>query len=133
MENKRTIKQMYNLDYDNSGVNSGLIKWYNQLLDKSVDELTEVDISKMIRQEILKELAIDKAIEVFQENPIAGEMYDGDILDMLNSLAKKQQLSLSQLEKIKKITNDLREQSLEHEWGDEEEKKVFIENLSEFN
>ncbi|QPN37407.1 hypothetical protein I5080_19245 [Salmonella enterica] len=52
MNNKQTIKNTYNLSYGDLKVNSGLIKWYNRLLDKTADELDEIDVSKMIRQDI---------------------------------------------------------------------------------
>ncbi|NEY83225.1 hypothetical protein G4D64_17615, partial [Bacillus sp. 3H-10] len=65
----KTLKELYNLSYDESNFGSGLIKWYNFLLDKKIGELTVTDISKMIRQDILKNLALEKSIDLFILNP----------------------------------------------------------------
>jgi transcriptional accessory protein Tex/SPT6 len=70
----KTLKDIYYLDYDKSNFNSGLNKWYNNLIDKTVNELVVVDVSKMVRKNILKDLAIEKAIDLFINDPFAVEM-----------------------------------------------------------
>lgn len=54
---KKTLKERYNLkeQYD---IVTGLTEWYNNLIYKTEEELTVKDIEKMIRQNILKELAV---------------------------------------------------------------------------
>jgi len=34
----KSLKELYNLSYDESGFESGLIQWYNNVIDKNVDE-----------------------------------------------------------------------------------------------
>jgi len=82
---KETIKEKFNLDYENNEIKSGLIKWYNNLLNKSPCELNAVDVSKMIRQDILKDFALDILIDLIITNPFDGEMYDGDLLNLIIS------------------------------------------------
>ena len=61
----KTLKEIYDLAYDSSVFRSSLIEWYDQLIDKAYTELDVIDVSKMIRQDILKDIAIKKAIELF--------------------------------------------------------------------
>lgn len=110
IKNKPSIKQIYNVDYDTSALQSGLIKWYNRLLDKTVDELDEVDVSKMIRQNILPELAIARAITILDNNPFTGEMHDGDILNALCVLIENGQLNSTQIKMITEIKRKARQQ-----------------------
>ncbi|QPN38546.1 hypothetical protein I5080_19240 [Salmonella enterica] len=49
-------------------------------------------------------MAIDSAINILKDNPYAGEMYDGDVLNSLNSLVKNERVNIDQLKKIKKIS-----------------------------
>ena len=133
MVENRTIKQIYNLEYDDSEFNSGLIKWYNRLLDKTIIELDEIDVSKMIRQKILKDLAIGRAIEIFEENPVVGEMYEGDVLELLNLLIENGEVTTEQLLKIVTIVNCLKNKPLDYEWGDNEAKNLFMKNLDKIS
>ncbi|HFZ7336388.1 TPA: contact-dependent growth inhibition system immunity protein [Salmonella enterica subsp. salamae serovar 21:z10:z6] len=112
-------------------VNSGLIKWYNRLLDKTADELDEIDISKMIRQDILVDLAIDSAINILKDNPYAGEMYDGDVLNSLNSLVKNERVNIDQLKKLKNIVGEFKGRVSEFEWGDISKRELFIKNIED--
>lgn len=131
MSNKQTIKNTYNLSYGDLKVNSGLIKWYNRLLDKTADELDEIDVSKMIRQDILVDLAIDGAINILKDNPYAGEMYDGDVLNSLNSLVKNERVNIDQLKKLKNIVGEFKGRVSEFEWGDISKKELFIKNIED--
>jgi len=85
MSKKDSLKNLNNLSYDTNDSQSSLIQWYNRLIDKSVDELSVTDVSKMIRQHILREVAINRAIELLLVEPFAGEMLDGGLLDLLLS------------------------------------------------
>ena len=82
----KPLKEIYDLTYDSSGFNSGLINWYNKLIDKTYDQLTVTDVSRMIRQDVLKTVAIKRAIELFLNNPYEGEYSDGELLNVLTSL-----------------------------------------------
>lgn len=129
MRQKQTIKEIYNLNYEVSSVNSGLMKWYNRVLDKRLGELDEIDVSKMIRQDNLIELAIDSAIDILKDNPFAGEMYDGDLLNTLYSLVGNNKINTEQLKKLKKTVNEFKEHVSEFEWGDVSKEEQFIRNI----
>ncbi|MFA0814265.1 MAG: contact-dependent growth inhibition system immunity protein [Anaerofustis sp.] len=121
-----TLKEIYHLQYDESGFGSNLVNWYNQLLDKTYEDLTLSDVTRMIRQNIIKDVAIEKAIELFIEYPYAGEYKDGGLLDVLAHL------DLSNI----KLRKDFKEQIIKQEqkythfdWENEEEKDTFAKNL----
>ncbi|MBO4456289.1 MAG: hypothetical protein J5802_01070 [Butyrivibrio sp.] len=54
--------------------------WYNEMINKKIEELSILDISRMLRQNVLMPLAMSKAMEILISNPLDGEMYDGDLL-----------------------------------------------------
>ncbi|SFU84804.1 hypothetical protein SAMN02910342_02039 [Butyrivibrio sp. INlla21] len=59
---------------------SPLELWYNGLINKSIDELSILDISRMLRQGVLLDMAMTKAMDILISNPFEGEIYDGDLL-----------------------------------------------------
>jgi len=123
-----TLKIEYNLPYDTSGFNSGLIHWYNQLIDKSYDELDVADVCKMIRQDILKDIAIQKAIVLFMNDPYAGEYDDGGLLGVLNTLDIKQ-LSLPIQKALGELLKELRQDYINFEWQNEKTEINYVKNI----
>ena len=125
----KTIHYLYNLDYDHSSINSSLVRWYNKLLDKAVSELDVTDVSKMIRQDILKEVAVDKAICLFMDNPYAGEMQDGDLLSLLLSVAPNSLVTTNNYEHMLVFTTLIESDYLHFEWQNIECRDKFAENI----
>jgi len=126
MENKERIKQVYELEYDESGFNSGLVEWYNSMIDKSIEELEVEDVARMIRQNILPKLAIDKAIEIFGNDPRAGELYEGEVLEVLCLSIERKIIDSEQFERLATLVVTLDEKIKSIEFEDEEE---FRQNL----
>ena len=124
----KTLKEMYNLSYDSSGFNSGLIDWYNQMIDKTYGDLTVADVCKMIRQNILKDIAIKKAIEFFLNDPYDGEYSDGGLLEALTSL-DIYSLNVLNVDQLKTTLNHVRHDYVNFEWSDEEIKNQYTENI----
>lgn len=89
MDKKETIKQFLNLEFDSSGANSGLVLWYNKLLTKTVDELTEIDIARMIRQDIAVEFAIGKATQLIDEKEVLDELYEGELIEAIQKALER--------------------------------------------
>lgn len=131
MDENKSIRIIYKLDYDKSNLNSGLVNWYNRLLDKKVDELDAVDVSKMIRQDILKEVAIDRAIDLFLSNPFDGEMQDGDLLALLIVNSNLIKNGKKRKDLINAIT-ELESSYLNFDWADNQSKVLFKKNLNTF-
>ncbi|MBY0595210.1 contact-dependent growth inhibition system immunity protein [Bacillus bingmayongensis] len=83
MSDKNVIKDIFRIN-DDFGVNCKYDKKYKEILNKTVDDLTVSDIYFLIRQDILKDLAIKRAIYFIKENPLAGEMYPSQLLEILS-------------------------------------------------
>lgn len=62
---------------------SPLDEWFYEMVQKSMDMLTIDDISHMLRQEIYLDIAIPLACQQLLNNPLCGEMYDGQMLELL--------------------------------------------------
>ena len=58
-------------------------KWFYEMVQKSVDELTLSDVLRMLRQEVYLDIAIPYACTKVLEDPFCGEMYAGEMIDLL--------------------------------------------------
>lgn len=65
---------------------SPLSAWYNDIRHKSLGELSNGDIARMIRQALYLQFVIWEALERLSTNPLAGDMYDGEILDAMSNI-----------------------------------------------
>lgn len=128
MKNKETLKQIYHLQYDSFAFKSGLINWYNSLLDKTPDELDENDIAKMLRQNILPALAVQKAIEMIEINLMVGYLYNGELLLVLSNLIGSDYFSFA-FAAIKNIISKFYGNMLNASTMSDEEKKLFIATM----
>lgn len=132
MQTKKKIKEIYNCKYITSSEELfPLQKWYNDLIDKTIDDITIADVLRMICQKELINIAMSKAIEFLKENIFAGEGYDGELLEKLSET----DISLWQLylEDLKYILGDTLKKIENHEWtydGEEEEFKEIVESIS---
>ena len=129
MKNKETLKQIYHQQYDSFAFKSGLINWYNSLLDKTPDELDENDIAKMLRQNILPALAVQKAIEMIEINLMVGYLYNGELLLVLSNLIGSDYFSPLHLLQLKNIISKFYGNMLNASTMSDEEKKLFIATM----
>ena len=129
LKNKETLKQIYHLQYDSFAFKSGLINWYNSLLDKTPDELDENDIAKMLRQNILPALAVQKAIEMIEINLMVGYLYNGELLLVLSNLIGSDYFSPLHLLQLKNIISKFYGNMLNASTMSDEEKKLFIATM----
>ena len=131
MEEERKIKDILGCSYIESGTELyPLQKWYNQLINKKVSEIEVSDVLRMIRQNEFIDIAIPKAVRFLKENPFAGEMYEGELLEKMSKLERSA---------FKQYTQEIREvlrvaliNNKTYEWMDEEERKDFEEVIGDF-
>lgn len=129
MNRNNSLKNLYGLKYYKGSFQSGLTTWYNNLVDKTIEDLNVVDVAKMIRQNILKDVAINRAIELFLSEPFDGEMQDGDLLAMLVSYGPdivNSRRASALISMIQKLENEF----VDFDWADESSKKLFESNLN---
>lgn len=120
------IKELYNCEYEVSEKELyPLQEWYNQLIDKTIQEITPGDVARMLRQEMFPGLAMTKAIELLQENPFAGELYEGEILAAIAEMENSSVRSYT--EELQIILKDASERIAAYEWTYDREEDEFKE------
>lgn len=77
------IYKLKGIELKNVKRDSPLDKWFYEMVQKNVNMLTIVDISHMLRQEIYLDIAIPLAWEQLFDNPLCGEMNDGQMIELL--------------------------------------------------
>lgn len=80
----KTIKDIYNISQRELKSKYALDIWYYTLLEKVVTEINITDICRMLRQDIFIELAIERALEHLKQKPLIGDVYDGQLLELLS-------------------------------------------------
>ena len=131
MRDDRKIKDIYTCKYIHTDEEMyPLQKWYNQLIDKKVSEVEISDILRMIRQNEFIDIAVLKAIDYLKENPFAGDMYEGEVLEKLSGIS---------IDNLKDYINELKDilskaliNNENYEWIDDEERKEFAEVILKF-
>ncbi|MCL2655159.1 MAG: contact-dependent growth inhibition system immunity protein [Coriobacteriia bacterium] len=127
-----SLRNVYKLEYDESGIGSGLIVWYNRLIDKTIEELDVVDVSKMMRQNILKTEAVNRAIELFLINPYDGEMQDGDLLASLIAVGFPLLSKADRFQDMVKRVKQLESTYGEFEWANIAAEEAFEQSIIVF-
>lgn len=124
------IKDLYGCEYAEQEWYP-LPGWYNQLIDKTTEEITPGDVARMLRQEVLPDLAMTKAIEFLRENPFAGELYEGEILTAI--AGREASLLALYVEELTEILRDALEKITACEWsydGEAEELKEIVDSVA---
>jgi hypothetical protein len=60
--------------------------WYRAVRETPLDKLGVEDICKACHQQIHLEHVVPVALQLLQSDPVAGEMYDGELLASLKSI-----------------------------------------------
>lgn len=132
MEDKRKIKEIYNcISITSNEELYPLQKWYNQLIEKTIAEITVADVLRMVRQKEFTNLAMSKAISFLQEDVFAGESYEGELLEKVSEMDSS--FLISYADDLKNIIKNALVKSETRDWtydGEEEEFKDMIDALS---
>ncbi|WP_206857217.1 contact-dependent growth inhibition system immunity protein [Candidatus Enterococcus mangumiae] len=123
------IKDIYHINDDFPIVSKKYDIWLNKLLNKTEDDIDENDVYTMFSQHEVEELAIKKALEFIINDPLAGELWDGQFLEQLANVS---------IEKLKKYTKELKElpshidQNIDiHLWDFAFERDEFMEKYEQ--
>ena len=131
LNKEKKIKEIYDCKYIIS--DEGLYplqKWYNELIDKSINEINIADVLRMLRQKVFTKLAMLKAIEFLRKNIFVGELYDGELLQKISELDTI--FLASYASDLKSILKDYIEKCKLHTWayeGEEEEFKEIVKSI----
>lgn len=63
-----------------------LVQWYERLRDTPLDEFSDGDLSTACRQRVCLDQIIPVALCRLEQTPLAGELYDGELLVALASI-----------------------------------------------
>ena len=127
-----TLKEMYGCKYINTETELfPLQKWYNMLLDKSVEELSISDVLKMIRQNEFIDIAIAKSIDFLKQNPFAGELYEGELFEKISHISDNEILKYH--DDLQQIISRGLVQNETYDWITEDERREFRKMLNNCN
>ena len=128
----RKIKEIYNcISISSNEELYPLQKWYNQLIEKTIAEITVEDVLRMIRQKEFTNLAVSKAINFLKEDVFVGELYEGELLEKVSEMDSS--FLISYADDLKNIIKNALVKSETRDWiyaGEEEEFKDMIDTLS---
>ena len=65
---------------------SSLELWYSSVRDKPLNDLSEEDLCKACRQTLYLDSVVPVSLARLATNPLAGEMYDGELLAAVASV-----------------------------------------------
>lgn len=112
---EKEIYKVKGLQLNNLKQTSPLDKWFFEMVQKTINELTIKDISCMLRQEVYLDIAIPCAWKMLLEDPFCGEMYEGEMIKSLTKtlINNPQEKSKNFYKEFVKVINLKME---EHEW-----------------
>lgn len=104
-----------------------LVIWHNQVIEKSIDELTIADAARCIRQDLFIDKAYEALLAYLLHDPYAGDMYKGELMD------KAGEVNDDMIRKHKKTIEEIvknAEQLVEtYDWITDEDKIDFSESV----
>ncbi|WP_342559064.1 contact-dependent growth inhibition system immunity protein [Metasolibacillus sp. FSL K6-0083] len=124
------IRDIYQLPQGEVQENYALDEWYNTLINKDITELDISDLCRMIKQSIFIELAIDKAIGFLKLNPLEGDVYDGQLLEVLFSVDREK--ITEQKEPLKEVLMDVKEKVEMDDFMSDEDFNEYIDLVEQF-
>lgn len=121
------IKDIYNISFDITDISTEdrcpMHDWYNDLINKTYNQLDLFDVTRMLIQKIFLKMALTKSIDFLEENPFIGQRYEGELMELLY----KQKMShLKPYEKsIQSILSNALVKNKTYDWLCEEEREEF--------
>lgn len=127
-----TIAELKNVDITSFNNYYGLEKWYINMLSKKISELNLRDISTMLRQDVYVDIALPIVWRILCESPFEGEMWEGQLLELLIKYFADHKSALDSIE-CNSFLENLDEKIEKHEWDSEEKKEKYREYVARFD
>lgn len=77
------IEAMLGVDGSKQDTRYGLPRWYLTIRGKRLCELSDGDVARLIRQDMYLDFVVPEAVARLRRDPLAGEMYEGEIVRVL--------------------------------------------------
>ena len=124
------LRELLEMPYGDPVNNSeySLPNWFEGIMDYEICDLSDFDISRLIRQKIIKNQILEEAVKRFFKNPLIGT-YDGELLKQFANLDKG--YWENNLECAKQMNKYILLLNInELDWFDEEDKFEFTNNIN---
>ncbi|MGI6123977.1 MAG: contact-dependent growth inhibition system immunity protein [Acetivibrionales bacterium] len=125
------IEYIKQISYDVKDENESVLAcWYSIVRNKRLSELTDGDIARFIRQNLYLEYILPEATVRITKNPLASELYNGEIIRMISQIEdtfwKENKALCNDLLKTLVIIVNNRSLLKDHEYAhDDEKNEVF--------
>ena len=128
---KKTIAEKKGVSLEDIKINAPLDEWFYEMLKKSEDELSVRDISHMLRQEVYLDIAVSLGWKKIIENPLCGEMYEGQMLDLLTRVFVHNP-EYKDYELFRRFEKRMKEVYESYQWDTDYEEKEVDKSLVNF-
>ena len=125
-----TLKDILHIDNATVDDNSPLGQWYKEVINKSLEDITIGDYSRMLRQNVLLHIAVPNTLSILFDNPFEGEMYDGEMLELLIRVTKANKGLVTQ-KNLQELLMVAKKEIDRYEWESERDKEEYILLLKE--
>ncbi|MEI7411770.1 contact-dependent growth inhibition system immunity protein [Pectobacterium aroidearum] len=87
---------------------SSLELWFESIIDIPIEKLAVEDLCRAIRQELFIEQLMPRVLDVLDDDPLAGEYYDGELIAALSRITRDELTHhKNNFIKIQKIINQI--------------------------
>ncbi|HFQ7884631.1 MULTISPECIES: contact-dependent growth inhibition system immunity protein [Enterobacteriaceae] len=95
---------------------SSLEQWFERVIDIPIEELSVEDLCRAIRQNLFIDQLMPRVLQVLEEDPLAGEYYDGELIAALATV-KVEDLKghMDCFEQAKMIINKINTSDIDNE------------------
>lgn len=125
-----TLKEILHIDNSTGNDNSPLGQWYKEVINKPLEDITIGDYSRMLRQNVLLQLAVPNTLSILFDNPFEGEMYDGEMLELLIRVIKANKGLVTQ-KNLQELLMTAKKEIDRYEWESERDKEEYSLLLKE--
>lgn len=121
----QSIYKLKGLDIHKLPEESPLDRWFVTMVQKKVNELSLADISRMLRQDVYIDIAFPVVWKSLIKDPFCGEMYDGQLLELLIKSLEKHPEEKEQ-DTYNSFLSSVNQMMDTYIWEDETDKEEYV-------